>query len=417
MGIPSKAGMPTRATFIFRPKKRREGPVEQFLIGLRDFAIEKVVSRTPPVFEARWTGKNTCPHCAGEKLRIKDSFWRTIRNISIHGRASRLLIRCHKYRCEECGRYFNTRLAGINVWSRTTELLKRNIFQAYNKGISCKDIADEHRIGVASVERYYHQMMQHKSSHWVNRTCPRILGIDEHRFTRRQCFATTFCDLARRRVFDVVKGRSAADMRDFLQSLHGRHKVKMVCIDMNSAYRRLVREWFPNARIVADRFHVIRLVNQHFSELCKAIDEKQLAHGRGGMMRLLLTRRDRLTDSQKERLRTYFAGRPDIGSLHEFLHDTADLLRVRAQSVDSCRKYVAELLNKIDQLRNTPFAPLRTLGRTLHNWREEVARMFRFTRNNGITEGFHRKMKLIQRRAYGFRNFENYRLRVRVLCC
>ncbi|WP_423202101.1 transposase [Legionella fairfieldensis] len=35
---------------------------------------------------------------------------------------------------------------------------------------------------------------------------------------------------------------------------------------------------------------------------------------------------------------------------------------------------------------------------------------------NGITEGFHRKMKLIQRRAYGFRNFENYRLRVRVLC-
>ena len=303
------------------------------------------------------------------------------------------------------------------MWSRTTELLKRNIFQAYNKGVTCKEIADEHRIGVASVERYYHQMMQHKSSHWANRACPRILGIDEHRFTRRQGFATTFCDLARRRVFDVVKGRSAADMRDFLQSLQGRHKVKMVCIDMNSAYRRLVQEWFPNARIVADRFHVIRLVNQHFSELCKAIDEKQLAHGRGGMMRLLLTRRDRLTDAQKDRLRTYFTDSPGIESLYEFLHETADLLRVRAQSVDSCRKYVAELLNKIDQLRKTPFAPLRTLGKTLHNWREEVARMFRFTRNNGITEGFHRKMKLIQRRAYGFRNFENYRLRVRVLCC
>jgi len=81
------------------------------------------------------------------------------------------------------------------VWSRTTELLKRNIFQAYNKGVSCKDIANEHRIGVASVERYYHQMMQHKSSHWANRTCPRILGIDEHRFTRRQGFATTFLRL------------------------------------------------------------------------------------------------------------------------------------------------------------------------------------------------------------------------------
>ncbi len=41
---------------------------------------------------------------------------------------------------------------------------------------------------------------------------------------------------------------------------------------------------------------------------------------------------------------------------------------------------------------------------------------FREDPNNGITEGFHRKMKLIQRCAYGFRNFENYRIRVKVLC-
>ncbi|WP_161517054.1 transposase, partial [Legionella pneumophila] len=46
-----------------------------------------------------------------------------------------------------------------------------------------------------------------------------------------------------------------------------------------------------------------------------------------------------------------------------------------------------------------------------------IVRMWRFRKSNGITEGFHRKMKLIQRRAYGFRNFDNYRTRVRVLCC
>jgi len=58
-----------------------------------------------------------------------------------------------------------------------------------------------------------------------------------------------------------------------------------------------------------------------------------------------------------------------------------------------------------------------TLGKTLDLWRSEVVRMFRFTKNNGITEGFHNKMEMISRRAYGFRNFENYRLRVRALCC
>ena len=57
-----------------------------------------------------------------------------------------------------------------------------------------------------------------------------------------------------------------------------------------------------------------------------------------------------------------------------------------------------------------------TLGQTLHDWQEEIVRMWRFTRNNRVTEGFDRKMKLIQRRAYGFRNFDNYRLRVIAQC-
>jgi transposase len=56
------------------------------------------------------------------------------------------------------------------------------------------------------------------------------------------------------------------------------------------------------------------------------------------------------------------------------------------------------------------------LGETLHAWSQEIVAMWRFTRSNGITEGFHNKMELINRQAYGFRNFENYRLRVKVLC-
>nr|WP_281496062.1 transposase [Akkermansia glycaniphila] len=52
----------------------------------------------------------------------------------------------------------------------------------------------------------------------------------------------------------------------------------------------------------------------------------------------------------------------------------------------------------------------------MRTWYAPIIRMWRFSKNNGITEGFHRKMKLIQRRAYGYRNFENYRLRVLVEC-
>ena len=67
-------------------------------------------------------------------------------------------------------------------------------------------------------------------------------------------------------------------------------------------------------------------------------------------------------------------------------------------------------------MRGTVFPQLVTLGETLDNWKEEIACMWRFTRNNGITEGFHNKMETISRVAYGFRNFENYRRRVKVVC-
>ncbi len=190
-------------------------------------------------------------------------------------------------------------------------------------------------------------MMQHKASHWQNRPCPRILGIDEHRFTRRQGFLTTFCDLAKRRVFDVLKGRSAAEMTDFLRSLKGRNKVKVVCMDMNSAYCKLVREWFPNARLVTDRFHVIRLVNQHFSELCKSLDEKRLAFGRGRLMRLMLKRPERLKAEQQERLRCYLESNPAVKSLYIFMHNLNELLRNKTMNKDSCRFCAAELLEKL----------------------------------------------------------------------
>ena len=74
------------------------------------------------------------------------------------------------------------------------------------------------------------------------------------------------------------------------------------------------------------------------------------------------------------------------------------------------------LLETIGELKQSGFEECRKLGRTLENWQAEIGRMWRFSRSNGITEGFHRKMKLIQRRAFGFRNFENYRRRVRALC-
>jgi transposase len=74
------------------------------------------------------------------------------------------------------------------------------------------------------------------------------------------------------------------------------------------------------------------------------------------------------------------------------------------------------LLRAVYQPRPAGLAQLVQLGETLHSCAAEIAAMWRFTRNNGITEGFHTKMEVLQRQAYGFRNFEKYGLRVGIMC-
>ncbi|HVT13113.1 MAG TPA: transposase [Fimbriimonadaceae bacterium] len=76
---------------------------------------------------------------------------------------------------------------------------------------------------------------------------------------------------------------------------------------------------------------------------------------------------------------------------------------------------VVRFLSLVSELLDCKLAPLVTLGQTLKSWAEEIVTMW-FSKNNGITEGFHNKMETLSRQAYGFRNFENYRLRVRVMC-
>jgi transposase len=74
----------------------------------------------------------------------------------------------------------------------------------------------------------------------------------------------TFCDLRAHRIFDVVLGRSKAALDSYLAKLPGIDRVRIVCMDLTSTYRAIVRKHFPKAKIVADRFHVIRLITHHF---------------------------------------------------------------------------------------------------------------------------------------------------------
>jgi transposase len=135
-----------------------------------------------------------------------------------------------------------------------------------------------------------------------------------------------------------------------------------------------------------------------------------------GLLAALRTKPENLTAKRLQRRDEYLKKQPAIASIYEFKQQLYRLLMKKTLFKSHCKRLLPLFLKMIAALKQSPFKRLATLGKTLYQWREEVVRMWRFKKNNGITEGFHRKMKLIQRRAYGFRNFENYRLRVKVLC-
>ena len=82
----------------------------------------------------------------------------------------------------------------------------------------------------------------------------------------------------------------------------------------------------------------------------------------------------------------------------------------------NARKARRELPGFLALIEQLHASPLKGLARTLTSWLEPIVAMWRLSRSNGITEGFHTKMEMMTRRAYGFRNFENYRLRVLTHC-
>jgi transposase len=305
-------------------------------------------------------------------------------------------------------------LPGVRPGRRSTEPWRETIFERHDDGICAATLARRERLGQATVGRIYAQFTERQARERLSLDCPQVLGIDEHTLHRGQRFATTFCDLKNRRVFDVSPGRSEAELAGYLRTLRGRERVRVVCIDLSNPYRAMIRRWFPRAAIVADRFHAIRLVGLHLFKLARQVCPA-LGWNRA-WLGLLRTRGDRLDPARRERLARLFAAQPVLAGIYALKEKLWALLSLKTQSKSACRHHSQELLNLIDTLKQSRLDQACTLAKSLADWTQEIVRMWRFTRNNGITEGFHRKMKLIQRRAYGFRSFPNYRLRVIAQC-
>lgn len=145
-----------------------------------------------------------------------------------------------KVSLSSCQKSFIPRLPGILPGRHGSKPFREEIYRQHHDGIYAKALSLRQSLGQAT---------------------PHYLGIDEKTLHKGQRFCTTFCDLKNRRIFDIQAGKSEADLATFLSKLKGRERVKVVCIDLSSSYRSLIRRYFPNARIVVDRFYIVRMAS------------------------------------------------------------------------------------------------------------------------------------------------------------
>jgi transposase len=384
------------------------------ILGIDGFYVEDIYGTNPIVFKVRYELPASCPDCHGSNLRLKDTFYRWIRHESLGVRRTCLYLRTHKYLCRDCARYFNDRFPGILPYKRSTQAFGREVFEKHYDGICQRTLSQRLFVGQATVERIYQAHLALKISRMKNSSCPRILGIDEHFFTRKDGYATTLCDLGKHRVYDVILGRSEKALERPFGDLLDKDKVRVVLMDLSETYRSICKKYFPKAKIVADRFHVIRLLNHHFLKTWQYFDPE--GRKNRGLLSLMRRHENKLDAEQRQRLLRYLESIPGMRIIWEFKQRLCKLLLIKQRTKRQCQKLVPIYLKYLKQLKESGFEALQTLGKTLESWAQEIVRMWRFTKSNGITEGFHNKMELISRRAYGFRNFGNYRLRVRALC-
>ena len=401
--------------------KKKEGKEGKILtmpsVIFKDFKILRTARAgqgfSEAVAEHKHSGMPECL-CGSHRLIHYDSYWRKIRHISDNGGVYRLRVKCWRYKCLDCGRVFREKIDGVNPYCRHSERFRARMVKDYSRNVCNHDIAAEYGVSESTVERAIHKRYESKLREQLSYECPEVIGIDEHTIHKGYKFATTIADLSHHRVYDVIEGKSRDLVEGKLMSYKGREKVKVVCMDLSSSYRSMVRRCFPNAKILADRFHVIRLVLYHFMEFCKAAQEEVKWNRR--LIYPLRKHGDRLKPEERQRLKKFFEDNPAIKLAYEFKERLCGLLNRKSQTAKQCKVNIRELKEMMKQMKYNATIEFERLAETISEWFSPIIRMWRYTKNNGITEGFHRKMKLIQRRAYGYRNFENYRLRVLVEC-
>lgn len=352
-----------------------------------------------------------CPRCARPSSSFYDKRWIKVRDEPVRGVDTRLKLLKRRYYCKTCRKPFTEPISGIMPKRRTTQRYRRSLLWACDKFSDLKSVRKAYRCSSSLLYKILYEQLELKLRERQN-PWPAKIGIDEHFFSRSKGYteyATIVTDMVNKRVRELAQGKAINDVVPQLEHIPGRENVKQVVCDLADTYKTLAYNFFPNAEVVADKFHVLRLLTHHIMKKRREITG---TNANRKARRLLLMSSKKLDYFDRKAIWVYLQDYPELAELYhwkERLHGF-----YRTYGIDRATIAFDHMINDMAKAETKE---VKTLRKTLMKWRVEILNYFKSKLTNARTEGFNNVAKLVQKRAYGYKNFRNYRLRLLSACC
>ena len=347
--------------------------------------------------------KHICPCCGAVTDRVHDYRMQIIEDVPL-ARDTFLHLRKRRYRCA-CGKRFFEKNTFLPRYYRVTSRLVAEIMFAFKKVVSAKEIGCRYNVSGTTAMRYFNLFNKKLTE------LPEVISLDEFKGNSGgQKYNSLIVDPKEKVVLDVLPNRFENDLVRYFSQFDSKNKVKYFVCDMNPHFRQVAKICFPQATIIADKYHVIRQVYWAMEKVRKNEQGKLSVHFRRYFKKsrnLLMKRPEKLTENEMDQLSLMFEIAPRLADAYRIKNDFLSVIRSKS-SAEGKQRFI-DWLFSVELMELTEF---HDCTKAYHNWFQEILNAMDVPWTNGYIEGCNNKTKVLKRTCYGMRNFNNFRKRI-----